>query len=128
MPGTVHATFRNVGCARRMSPRAREPARRVDVRQNWDTGWLRLGSDLKAAQRDARRMRLADGLGWSPPAVAPPSSVREDVPAVLDEERVVVALVRVFLVVRRLRLPVGDGLLGVDRPDRADIGLVAGRA
>ena len=52
---------------------------------------------------------------------------REDVPAVLDEERVVMALVRVFGVVLRARWgAVRQVLLGVDGAHRTDVRLVAG--
>src|SRR5690242_13422597 len=56
-------------------------------------------------------------------------SVGEDVAAVLHEERVVVALVRVRRVVLGARRgSVGKILFRVDRSDRADVGLVPRRA
>jgi hypothetical protein len=56
------------------------------------------------------------------------SSVAEDVPGELDEERVVIARGRVGLVVPGVRGAVGDVLVGVDRAHRTDVGLVAGGA
>jgi hypothetical protein len=49
----------------------------------------------------------------------------KDVPAELDEEGVVVTLVRVLAVVMRLRGSVGDILFRVDRPDRTHVRLIA---
>src|SRR5680860_101502 len=55
--------------------------------------------------------------------------VREHVAAVLDEERVVVALVRILRVVLRARWrSIREVLLGVDRAHRTDVGLIARRA
>src|SRR5437588_4726657 len=56
-------------------------------------------------------------------------SIREHVSAVLDEERVVVALVFVRRVVLGTpRSAVGDVFFGVDRADRAHVWLIAVRA
>src|SRR4051794_27108335 len=55
-------------------------------------------------------------------------SVRKDRSVVLDEEPMVVALVGIGGVVRAVGAPVLDLLLGIDRSDGADVGLVAGGA
>ena len=54
-------------------------------------------------------------------------SVGEHVAAELEEERVVVPLVRILRVVDGPGRPIGHFLVTVDRPDGADIRLVAGR-
>lgn len=54
--------------------------------------------------------------------------VREDSAAVIDEERVVVSLVGVRRVVLGVGGAVGDVLFGIDRSDRAHVGLIAGGA
>ena len=54
--------------------------------------------------------------------------VGKDVPAVLDEERVIVALVRILCIVFRIGGSIREVFLGVDRPDGAHVGLIAGRA
>jgi hypothetical protein len=53
-------------------------------------------------------------------------SISEHAAAVVDEERVVMAFVRIRRVVGRAGRAVRHVLLGIDRPDRADVGLVAG--
>ena len=51
--------------------------------------------------------------------------VGKHVPAELDEEGVIVTLVRVLAVVMHLRGSVGDILFRVDRSDRTHVGLIA---